>query len=377
MSLTATTALPHRPGSLGPPRARGPLGERLLEELSVSPHDLRHLLPVARDCDHEDLHLSLYCCYELHYGGFAGVSAEWEWEPSLLAVRQELEHQFEAELAELTAPARPIPPDGVVAALWHLAAGGGSGGPSLSAWVAERAERWHLQELAIHRSPYQLKEADPHTWAIPRLSGQAKAVLVAIQADEYGAGDAARMHSTLFSTTMSDLGLDPTPNRYLDAVPAVALATTNLISLFGLHRRWRGALVGHLALFEMTSTGPMARYAAAVRRLGLPERAARFYDVHVDADAVHQHWAADGMVAGLMADEGDLAGDVAFGAAALTAVEARFSAHVLARWESEESSLRAPTGPGQRGRRDRARRAETSAARAALAPQAPWTPPPG
>ena len=37
----------------------------------------------------------------------------------------------------------------------------------------------------MHRSAYQLKEADPHTWAIPRLSGSVKAALVEV---EWGAG---------------------------------------------------------------------------------------------------------------------------------------------------------------------------------------------
>jgi len=36
--------------------------------------------------------------------------------------------------------------------------------------------------------------------------------------------------------------------------------------MFGLHRRFRGALVGHLAIFEMTSIGPMGRYATGLRR---------------------------------------------------------------------------------------------------------------
>src|SRR5438045_2693004 len=81
---------------------------------------------------------------------------------------------------------------------------------------------------------------------------------------------------------------------YLDRLPGTTLATTNLISLFGLHRRWRGALVGHLALFEMTSVVPMARYSAALERLGVGRVARRFYDVHVEADAVHQFIACDG-----------------------------------------------------------------------------------
>ena len=117
-----------------------------------------------------------------------------------------------------------------------------------------------MRERAKHRSAYQLKEADPHTWAIPRISGQAKATMVEIQVDEYGNGNGSRMHSALFAETMTALGLDPRPNRYLNELPGFTLATVNLISFLALHRRLRGALVGHLALFEMTSVGPMGRY---------------------------------------------------------------------------------------------------------------------
>ena len=115
---------------------------------------------------------------------------------------------------------------------------------------------------------YQLKEADPHTWAIPRLDGRAKAALVDIQIGEYGDGNAQHVHATLFVDAMRALELDPSYGMYLDRIPGVTLATVNLVSLLGLHRRWRGALVGHLALFEMCSVVPMGRYAHAMHRLG-------------------------------------------------------------------------------------------------------------
>lgn len=65
-------------------------------------------------------------------------------------------------------------------------------GPSLSAHVGRHATDDQLHELLVHRSIYQLKEADPHTWAVPRLSGRPKAALVEIQADEYGGRAHAR-----------------------------------------------------------------------------------------------------------------------------------------------------------------------------------------
>lgn len=323
------------------PGARGPISERLFVELSTSPHDLAWK-PDVDSANEEDVQLALFCCYELHYGGLDGVAAGWEWEPSLLGVRRALEDRFESELRSGLGDA-VVEQDDVVASLWALARGGD--GPSLSRWMSAHGTLGHFREFCQHRSAYQLKEADPHTWAIPRLRGRAKAVMVAIQADEYGNGAAEAMHCSLFATTMTALGLDATPLAYLDQLPATTLATTNLISLFGLHRRWRGALVGHLALFEMTSAGPMARYAKGLRRLGLPEEAAEFFAVHVRADEVHQHLAANDMVGGLLEDEPDLARDVQFGARALSLVERRFSEHLLDSFEAGRTSLRRPGEP--------------------------------
>jgi hypothetical protein len=45
---------------------------------------------------------------------------------------------------------------------------------------------------------------------------------------------------------MRALGLDPEYGAYLEHLPAPALATVNLMSLCGLHRRLRGAIVGTL-----------------------------------------------------------------------------------------------------------------------------------
>ena len=143
--------------------------------------------------------------------------------------------------------------------------------PSLSRHIEREATLDQLLEFLVHRSAYQLKEADPHSWAIPRLSGAPKAALVEIQADEYGGGRPERMHARLFADTMEALGLDAATAPTSTRCPAATLATVNLMSLCGLHRRLRGAIVGHLALFEMTSSIPNRRYANGLRRLGVDE----------------------------------------------------------------------------------------------------------
>ena len=339
MQATADLASAGPVAVAGLPRARGPITDRLFRALRGP---VRPVLLPRGDGSEDDLQLALYCCYELHYRGFSDVAAEWEWEPSLLAHRRRFEACFEDELArDLQACGAPDPHE-VVASLWELALG--SAGPSLSTWMLDHATWDHVVELAKHRSAYQLKEADPHTWAIPRLSGEAKAVMAAIQSEEYGAGSVSEMHSTLFAETMRSLRLDAVPNRYLDDLPACSLATTNLITFLGLHRRWRGALVGHLALFEMTSIVPMGRYAAVLSRLDLGPEARRFYDVHVEADERHRVMASGPMVIGLLADEPQLGADVVAGARALQRVEARFTAHLLECWEAGRSSLRAVPG---------------------------------
>ena len=167
-----------------------------------------------------------------------------------------------------------------------------------------------FREFVIHRSLYQLKEADPHSWAIPRLAGAAKAALLEVQDDEYGGGRAERMHSALFAKTMRALGLDDRENGYLGLVPGEAIATVNLMSALGLRRSRRGAIVGHLAMFEMTSALPNRRYGNALRRLGLDSEATDFYDEHVEADAVHENIAAYDLAGGLARQEPDLTADI-------------------------------------------------------------------
>ena len=329
------------------PLSRGPLSDYLLERLRWQPHALVDVPEVGSTVldplVDDDLHLALYLCYELHYLGWAGVQDGWEWEPSLLAFRRELEDCFLDALVADVGPPRDVDPAAVEDEL-HRILGSGTG-PSLSGYMEASGTVEQFREFCVHRSAYQLKEADPHTWAIPRLDGPAKAALVLIQSDEYGNGTPSEVHAELFAVTMEALGLDRTYGAYLDLIPGATLATVNLISLFGLHRRWRGALVGHLAIFEMASVVPMGRYAAALRRLGFGDEATRFYDVHVAADEIHQVVAARDLAAGFAQQEPRCAGDVLFGARAIMKVEERFATALHDAWTSGRHSLRRPLAP--------------------------------
>jgi hypothetical protein len=328
------------------PDPRGPRSSLLLEHLADELHTLPEMPPteVADPLADGDLHLALYLCYELHYRGLPGVDERWEWEPSLLALRREWEAVFEAGLLATIGP--PVADD----VAWPemdlalRAVVDADEGPSLSTYLERHGTLDQVLEFLVHRSAYQLKEADPHSWAIPRLSGPPKAALIEVQTDEYGGGRPERVHAELFAVAMEELGLDRTYGAYLDHLPGVTLATVNLMSLLGLHRRWHGAIVGHLAAFEMTSSIPNRRYGNALRRLGFDGQATEFFDEHVEADAVHENVAAVDLAGGLARLDPSRAGDVLWGARALVDVEARWARHLLDAWEDGRSSLLTPLG---------------------------------
>jgi hypothetical protein len=346
------------------PEPRGPVSAELIDLLSrgpaANPAALAELQRFVADTvkltddilTDDDIQLALFCLYELHYGGIEGVDDAWEWEPGLIALRRLLEEPFEQALRAAAPVAAGRPPadseevafqdkpdsDAVAGMLFALAAQ--DSGPSLSRYVAKKATAGQMAEFLIHKSVYQLKEADPHTWAIPRLAGRPKAALVEIQADEYGGGRPHRMHSALFARTMKGLGLNSSYGSYVDAVPAVALASVNMMSLFGLNRRLRGAITGHLAIYEMTSSRPNQLYARGFRRQGFGEDVTEYFDEHVEADAVHEQIAGRDLAGGLAEAEPELLADILFGARAALAVDARLTAHIVEAWEDGRSSLR-------------------------------------
>ncbi|MET0190855.1 MAG: iron-containing redox enzyme family protein [Pseudonocardia sediminis] len=343
--MTSTTEIP-RPTTTGLPAPRGPLSEAVITLLRAEHDDgLATAVAVARsvvgDTDPygDDLQLALHCCYQLHYRGYPGVDDDREWDPLVLGVRRELERAFLAALYRDVEPGDDV--SGEVAALLVEPVGPGAE-TGVSHHLRRDGELWQLREYVAHRSIYHLMEADPQAWVIPRLHGAAKAGLVSVEHDEYGGGDPARMHSQLFADMMAELDLSTVPGHYVDAVPAATLAEVNLMSLCGLHRSLRGALVGQFAVVELTSSPGSDRLVRAMRRLGCGPASIRFYDEHVEADAVHEQIVRRGVLDPLLAAEPGLAPDVVFGMRASALLGDRLSDLLLEAWSQGRSSLRRP-----------------------------------
>jgi hypothetical protein len=332
------------------PQPRGPVSTEVVRRLNGRPHDRAIDVHVARSAEpehDEDLQLALWVLYELHHRSFEGVDDGWEWNPPLLVLRQDLEAQFEASLRNrLQAQvSTALAAAGDVAdRLFGLT--GNFEGPPLSEHVQRRASRSQIAELLLHRSIYQLKEADAYTWVVPRLEPAIKARLMELQLDEYGNGRPERVHQTLFAHALHGAGLDPAYGAYVNEVPAITLASSNAVSMLGLHRRLRAAALGHLAAVESTSSLPSRRIAAGIRRVGFGHPVAHFFDEHVEADAVHEQLAVRGICGALVETGSEHEAEIVFGALVCLDLEAQFGRRLLAAW-ADRSRLTRPVPTSQ------------------------------
>ncbi|MFF1834461.1 iron-containing redox enzyme family protein [Streptomyces sp. NPDC058231] len=324
------------------PVARGPISAALIATLAA-PHKPSPDVSQVQEADPygDDLHVALYTLYEMHYRGFAGVAEDREWDPELMPLRQALEERF------LGALRADVPGRDVDTVFGGLLLESDDHRDGVAHYLEHEGEVGQIREYAALRSLYHLKEADPHVWVIPRLRDRAKAGMAAVEYDEFGAGRAENVHARLFAELMADLGLETRYGHYLDAAPAPALAVVNVMTLFGLRRALRGALVGHFACVEVTSSPGSRRLAAAMRRTGAGPAAERFYTEHVEADAVHEQVVRREVIGGLLADEPHLEADVAFGADVTMFLENRLAAHLLKAWRAGKPALlRRPTDDG-------------------------------
>ena len=215
-------------------------------------------------------------------------------------------------------------------------------GPNVAGFIQREATADQVRDFLSRRSLYHLKESDPHSFVLARIDGPAKTALAELQYDEYGAGRPERLHARLYADALRACGLDVGYGAYVERTPATTLAVNNVMSLFALHRRLRGAALGHLAAFESTSSLPCRRIAAGIERVGLPDATAAYFHEHVEADSVHEQVAVRDVCGGLVATEPALLPDVLFGVAACLLLDVVDGSHLLRDW-AEPSALEART----------------------------------
>ena len=302
------------------PWARGPLSEAIIAALQS---ESRRLDPppevnVQEPLRDDDFQLALYLCYAAQQRDRMGLDGEWD--VNLFWFRAHLENIFMTRLREVITPRFHRRPFDVASEINQLIFA--SQRISVSSYFVNNGTLDQFREFCAHQSVSQLRENGLTAPAVSRPFGEA-----------------STSSSQLFAATMSALGLDPSYGSYVEMLPGVTLATSNLASMFQLHRKWRAELVGLRAVSEMTSGSPMERYGHTLERFGVGPEGRAFFESHLSVDARTAEIARRRMTTGLLSTDPECGDDVLFGAAATLLLEENFSRHLLDSWVHQRSSL--------------------------------------
>ncbi len=314
------------------PRPVGPISENAFRVLHGR-SDVDTDLPT--DPFDLDAQLAWFELNEVSFAGWRSVDDGAEWWPEVVRARQRLEAWFVRAISARIPDVVETPAEAVSRTL-------SAEGPSISSYLRDHGTVENVRESLMLRFPYQSKEADPHAFAVPRLSGGVKRALCDIQSGEYGVGHRAT-HAELFRSAVEAIGVETDVGAVLERLPGVAFATSNLVSMGGLNRSRRGIVVGQLALFEMDSVIPSTAMVAACRRLDLAPATRRFFEVHVMADAEHEKIAEQAFLHGYPSEEPGQIGDVVFGIRAQSVIDRASTDLAIGRWTDGRSALRAST----------------------------------
>ncbi|HEY0078693.1 MAG TPA: iron-containing redox enzyme family protein [Pyrinomonadaceae bacterium] len=208
----------------------------------------------------------------------------------LRAVRERIESAWQAwELAQLDVEA--LRREDVSAALKSRAALDVSPSPSPSGiyFRDEVGEAGYKRLLAIV-SLDGLVEASQLSRTLGGVSNEIHAVMTRLLVEEYGGGRLNRKHSTFFTAMLTELGMSAEPEGYFDLVPWEVLAAINQSFLLSERKRFYLRYVGGLLYTEISVPAAFDNYRAAAERLGMPEAARGYWELHIREDERHGRW---------------------------------------------------------------------------------------
>ena len=285
----------------------------------------------------EEVPLALYCLYELHYRGFAGVSDDWEWDATCLELRRRLERASLRELRYEVFLSYGIEKMHAADVLMELSTLTNDTARLRSALMTTDATDAQTQELTLLRSFLPTDSSAVPTGSVAHQRNQATAGERHTTSRPLIHPSWAPAGAELFGAVSEEHLLGSGKVENLELVPSATLSNLNVARMFILHRRWRAALAGHVTqqiLHAEAHTGDLASYESEG---GVTDRH-RWAKVHVDAVA---HVAVlDQLIGGVLADEPALSDDVVFGARAYAYLETTFVTRVLSAWVNGRSSLR-------------------------------------
>ncbi len=174
------------------------------------------------------------------------------------------------------------------------------------------SEKGYRRLLAI-ASLDGLVEASQLSRVIGGVGNAVQSMLTRLLIEEYGAGRLERKHSSFFTAMLDSLGMRTEPEAYFERVPWEVLATIN--HSFYLCERKRHFLryVGGLLHTEISVPAAFENYRLAAIRLNLPEKARKYWELHIKVDKRHGRWMLEEVALPLIAAYEDAAWEMILG----------------------------------------------------------------
>jgi hypothetical protein len=210
-----------------------------------------------------------------------GDAARFQHAPAVAALKQRCEADWLRDLEALQLP-EAIDTADPVAAMRALAARDRL--PTVYKWLA-RSASWEqvVTFLALEGGP-DAGFDDLVAVCQVGLTGSAKMELATNYWDEMGNGSPADVHTTLHDDLVRAIDMPRIP---LDQQPVSALARAAFGGLLATNRWLQPEMLGALGLIELQA-GPRCRLVLqAFDRVGAPEAAYPFYEVHAEVDPRH------------------------------------------------------------------------------------------
>lgn len=275
-------------------------GARLSTELerALSQGTVGHVGSLAPRDDRDAL-LSLLTIYDLHLAPVQeiGERARFQHHPGVASLKWQLEERIVDALdSGITSQDWGEDLDNIDAVSAVRAIAARDQVPPIYEWLANEATREEaLAFLTMEGGPDGGFDDLVAACQIG-LSGPAKLEMAVNYWDEMGNGALADVHTELHRDMARTLKLEP-PHREFE--PTASLRRAALGGLLATNRHLQPEMVGALGVIELQAGPRCRRVLTAFDRLGFPEAARPFYEVHASVDPRHGKDWLDNVVASL------------------------------------------------------------------------------
>jgi hypothetical protein len=254
----------------------------------------------AEPVDAHDAAVSLLALHDLHVAPLEELDARvrWQHHPAVAALKCRLEERFLDGLDRRDRAQGWELPGDAPAALRALAVLDQV--PGIYRFVAEDAGAGELIDFLRLEGGPDGGFDDLVAACQIGLGGEPKLELARNYWDEMGNGDLAEVHTELHRRLSRSLGITGVPRS---EQPLEALERSVLGSLLATNRGLQPEMVGALGLIELQAGPRCRRVLEGLRRVGAPDDAFPFYEVHAAVDPKHGRDWVDNVVTPLAGND--------------------------------------------------------------------------